>query len=382
MIIKYLTIAIIFITNIYTVLSQVTIGNTEKPADGALLQLKNKTEDPTTGSNANKGLMLPRVQLISPSELYPMFDKDDTNYTTEQKSNHTGLIVYVPELWNDNYCPGIYTWNGENWNALIQKKELDQSTFTDGEGNIYTYANFGGTYWMTQNVRSITEYGSGDYSRLLADITEEGTLTGLGINTGESNNPLFITDKSDIIGKQNDYYMNGSLIEATLEEFVEKMGLIYRYPQALKACPTGWRLPNQDEFIEMYEYIKNATGTTISTAGESMKNDQSSYAYKNNPTSNISWDGVNVCDQNSINIGFKAMPTGAINFKTNTNQGTYGSSAFWWYNQGTDFATLNTPYMQRYAIKWNSTELSTIDPATGVVARVYLNSGNSVRCIK
>ena len=119
---KFLTLTLLIIANIAIGRSQVTIGNTEKPIDGSLLQLKDIDKVTDGSKNANKGIMLPRVQLTTPTELYPMFDLGDVNYTTVQKEIHTGLLVYVPERWNsNNYDPGIYVWNGIIWKPLAEK---------------------------------------------------------------------------------------------------------------------------------------------------------------------------------------------------------------------------------------------------------------------
>lgn len=96
--------------------AQVTIGMTEAPAQGALLQLKSKADD-TSLSNANQGLGLPRVNLTSITNLYPMFP-DGYDKSAEDRI-HTGLIVYnINENLEDGDGKGIYYWDGEKWYPL------------------------------------------------------------------------------------------------------------------------------------------------------------------------------------------------------------------------------------------------------------------------
>ncbi|MFT4222892.1 hypothetical protein [Dysgonomonas sp.] len=113
-------------------LSQVTIGLDEKPAEGTLLQLKNKN---VTGQTANstKGLLLPRVELDP--------DKSATGNNLAEKlvkslqitlppgtiidtQLHTGLTVYNTAsgtiadgapFAGEKICPGVYIWDGAEW---------------------------------------------------------------------------------------------------------------------------------------------------------------------------------------------------------------------------------------------------------------------------
>lgn len=125
--------------------SQVTIGSGNAPEAGALLQLK---ENENKDANANKGMMLPRVQLTDANNLYPMFEVSPNSGTanssyntqilkTKEDSNHIGLIVY-----NTNICSllgrGIYVWNGEEWipiNVTPRKFSLSNSTYDFNSGS-------------------------------------------------------------------------------------------------------------------------------------------------------------------------------------------------------------------------------------------------------
>ena len=59
-----LLICLTLLSFVYTK-GQVTIGNDESTAQGALLQLKDQTGITNGDANANKGLGLPRVKLLS-----------------------------------------------------------------------------------------------------------------------------------------------------------------------------------------------------------------------------------------------------------------------------------------------------------------------------
>ncbi|MDR1556282.1 MAG: hypothetical protein LBS88_04525 [Tannerellaceae bacterium] len=98
--------------------AQVTIGVAEAPVAGALLQLKDIAAAAQGGKNATKGLLMPRVNLVSDTELKPMIE----DATLGQKEEHTGLVVY--NLTNNGFLKkGIMVWNGQEWNHLKNKEE-------------------------------------------------------------------------------------------------------------------------------------------------------------------------------------------------------------------------------------------------------------------
>jgi hypothetical protein len=113
MIKKLLTTLSILIISVICANSQVTIGSLIEPAKGALLDLKEHEPD-QDNATANKGLLLPRVELEHINEFTLI-----TNPTTEQKANHTGLLVYnltVDE--SKSLERGTYQWDGNKWKRI------------------------------------------------------------------------------------------------------------------------------------------------------------------------------------------------------------------------------------------------------------------------
>lgn len=105
---NYLFLTILLVCST-TMIAQVTIGSSEEPVKGALLDLK---EDGTT----SKGLGLPRVALQAYNKV--KMGADAPEYT--DKENHMGLVVYNvnPDY---NQCdtasipPGLHIWDGQKW---------------------------------------------------------------------------------------------------------------------------------------------------------------------------------------------------------------------------------------------------------------------------
>lgn len=115
--VNFLFCFFIFYSQIF---AQVTIGYNEAPVGGALLQLKNSSN--TIGPNATKGLMLPRVKLLS-TQLDDSEYKDlsQTIHGTSDlwnNNSHVGLLIYNINDNNLDICPGMYVWNGNEWKRL------------------------------------------------------------------------------------------------------------------------------------------------------------------------------------------------------------------------------------------------------------------------
>lgn len=90
--------------------SQVTIGTSSSPINGALLQLK-ETND--IDSNATKGLALPRVPLQNFNSLLPCAENTPAN-----QSAHKGLTVYNTTE-SGIFKAGMYVWDGTSWQNLL-----------------------------------------------------------------------------------------------------------------------------------------------------------------------------------------------------------------------------------------------------------------------
>lgn len=127
--VKILFLLLLFICSNSTLSAQVTIGIVEEANKGSLLQLKNEEGVTDDAVNANKGLLLPRVNLSEKYELFPMFLKDPTDPTSGETIDywnnkldydlmHTGLMVYnMNEDYEKDLCLGVNTWDGEKWNC-------------------------------------------------------------------------------------------------------------------------------------------------------------------------------------------------------------------------------------------------------------------------
>lgn len=109
---------VILLSGFSGIKAQVTVGMGEKPADGAILQLKETDE---TGVNSARGLLMPRVKLLAETGT-DMSETMANASATWDKKVHTGLWVYnTNTVASTNICPGLYHWNGEKWVRMHEK---------------------------------------------------------------------------------------------------------------------------------------------------------------------------------------------------------------------------------------------------------------------
>lgn len=248
----------LFLANAFFVASvqaQVTIGSTEEPRGGALLDLK-ETNDLST-----KGLLLPRVDLMHPNFLYPMFDVGDPNYSTaeeikKQNEMHKGLVVY-----NTNECfnlsgkdKGVFLWIGNAW-INVNQITSESKYFQDSrDGKAYAYKEFvdastgvSAGEWMLENLAfDPTAKIYPEYPSYLFENKQDGSVP----------------------SKKYFYYPQNSADKTSPEStWVKQFGYMYNYSAAMNignesgfanlqgVCPTGWHIPSTDEWKKLIEVI-------------------------------------------------------------------------------------------------------------------------------
>lgn len=356
--------------------AQVTIGSGKLPNKGALLDLKQFEEE----VSSSKGLGLPRVQLTSKKNLYPMFDVgyDKAN----EDLAHIGLVVYVPDFFDVDNCPGAYVWDGTEWIYLLNRAKEDAPAFTDGEGNTYTYAKYGDTYWMTQNVRTVTKKGLGVTQIpywIKGPMAHSATAQGLDTPLG-----IIVRSTSDIAQQADiSYVENGVSTTMSFSDYISRFGLMYNYEQALDACPDGWRLPNYGDWKKLLENIAASIGETINlpaaptsqtihlpqTINEALKYPSVNIGSKDSK-SPIQWKGVSICDETDENLLFNVLPSGAVHTTYNDRAWHFANGAFFWiYDNDT--------------ITGNVFRISVMATSAGNIG-IYQkqNVGYSIRCIR
>ncbi|MDR1437185.1 MAG: hypothetical protein LBI65_03600, partial [Candidatus Symbiothrix sp.] len=87
--------------------AQVTIGSTNPPKEGAILDLNN---------GAKGGLVLSNVAITNPGEIPNNFPgMNEIEDLTVAKKNLKGAIIYNA---NADICTGVHVWDGIRWKRL------------------------------------------------------------------------------------------------------------------------------------------------------------------------------------------------------------------------------------------------------------------------
>ncbi|NDV68870.1 FISUMP domain-containing protein [Dysgonomonas sp. 25] len=278
----------IIILALFTTISlqaQVTIGSSEAPAQGALLDLK---ESGTT----TKGLGMPRVEL---NNLTPT---NNTEFSTSiggsgnwSMTDHVGLIVYNSK--DKAKCPvtesiykGLYVWDGNKWEGIgIKKPEVPLAPTNESEWGTqvlrhpakagvyeeFISASFGTTgRWMVTNLAA-SAY-DGIHHSTYGTINERTLIGPDGNMGGAYNMAAWCYPSSTSPTTSTEYEANphiGYLYTwdaATagkggvdgLQNVVDEQGLIH--PEVQGICPAGWHLPSDREWTDLEnEIIRNTT---------------------------------------------------------------------------------------------------------------------------
>jgi uncharacterized protein (TIGR02145 family) len=203
------------------------------------------------------------------------------------------------------------------------KKENENITVTDYEGNIYKTVKLGRQLWMAENLRS-TRFNDGTE---IANITD-----GLSWGDPSATTPAYC------------WYNNDSV------SFMSTYGALYNYyaVKTSKLCPTGWHVSSDDEWTTMIALF----GTPGEAGGKLCE------------TGNLHWQSIINATNES---GFTALPGG----RRYINYGAFlemGKAGYWWTS--TPWGSFQAYYRGIY-------------PNMGVISGWVENGvGYSVRCVK
>ncbi len=320
-----LKLAIILLTPLWfsSMNSQVTIGMDEIPESGALLQIK---EIQTSGSEANssKGILLPRVNLVSRTSLVPTLKASEEN--EQEKLKHTGLVVF-----NVNIVPntdpaltleeGVYIWDGAKWKAGKKKN--------NGQTNNFIVPVFASVYYINTQQTQIKATVSSN-AEWVASVTDDpNNLISLITTSGSSGKTEFqfnlagISPAKDLNTTATITFTsitNPQVVENVTFE-LKQIANGYYFPElnvvfggsssgsqtsASNYCsnlsPAGtWRLPTQFELAGAFALIKMNNNSPVANYGFASGNyywTSSKYNASFSRTVLFS-DGVSSSDQNA-----------------------------------------------------------------------------------
>jgi len=107
-------------------------------------------------------------------------------------------------------------------------------------------------------------------------------------------------------------------------------GVLYNWPAALTACPSGWQLPTDNE----WKQLEMAIGMSQSEADDT---DDTGYRGTNEGTKLKATSGWNSKGNGTDDFGFSALPGGGRNYDGGFDDVGYGGN--WW--SSTEYYTDN-----------------------------------------
>jgi len=138
-----------------------------------------------------------------------------------------------------------------------------------------------------------------------------------------------------------------------------KYGRLYTWDAAKKACPSGWHLPSNLEWIGLAQFIlKEREGTIINSNKDQMYDESVGRHLKSKFGWNSSRNGTDAYGFSGLPAGYRNVPEG--------NYFQIGESTFWW-----------TSTKGKYALAWNLNNGDYFGRYDN-----YEGSGFSVRCVK
>ncbi len=223
------------------------------------------------------------------------------------------------------------------------------ASVTDVDGNVYNVVVIGDQAWMAENLR-VSKYRNGD--PITSDLNNEEWL-----DTNVGAYAIYPHDEAEGLN--------------TEQEMVEAYGKLYNWyavDDSRGLCPSGWRVPTDEDIVVLTDYIKsNIQQDDIANVLKSCRQVNSPLGGDCDQEDHPRWN-ENQTHHGTDDLGFNALPAG----NRQTSYGGYETIGHWWTiwsstEYGADQA------VQRW-IRSNSGSIFDLDPAAK-------QAGKSVRCI-
>lgn len=236
---------------------------------------------------------------------------------------------------------------------LIGCSKEEKSTVVDWEGNEYKTKNYGGTWWMIENLRTTKS------------------------NDGEN---IWVSSENDAHSYSTPYCY---FVEDN-EKDLKKRGCLYNWSAAQQVCPEGWHLPTAADYesltnymrgIKKYCYKGNSNAIAKAMSAKTVWAKCDSAGTPGNGYMGAGGGIGIVVVVNDINIpsnnasGFDAVPVGYYSPLIDNCFGYYSIKANFWLADEVDN---NTAHI--FGLIYNEPDV--------VVSTEDKSFGMSVRCVK
>lgn len=273
-------------------------------------------------------------------------ETDPTGGTDYSISGSSQLLsvpyaLYAAESSGSNFpdnlqMGGMLYWDGSTWGQIAPGVEGSVLTMVDGvptwvkglnpfefmddrDGTIYNFVTIGNQTWMAENLR------------YLPSVSKPSTVS--------------LTAPYNYV-----YGYNGTDVDAAKATAnYNTYGVLYNWPAALNACPTGWHLPSDAEWTELTDFLGGED-----VAGGKLKEEGTEHWFSSNAEA-------------TNETGFTGLPGGCLDW----GGSFYGLTYYgWWWS-----STQSDPeYAWERYLYWG---YSNLGRDSG-----YKEIGFAVRCVK
>lgn len=265
------------------------------------------------------------LPIIEKGICYGIYPNEPTIYgdTVRSIKNSTSFACFLKNLSPSTtyyYRAYVITSKGVDYGDIRTFITLPNETVTDIDGNVYKTVKIGEQTWLAENLRT-TKLNNG------TSITKV-------VNKNDwcnTSNPAYCYYNNDMASYKNDY-------GAIYNQYAVKTN---------KLCPTGWKVPSEDDYLTLKNYLSTNVGGKLKDTGVDY------------------WESPNTGATNSI--GFTALPGGyrdEYSYKS-IDFASLGRQGYWWTS---DSGTI-------VIISYNDENLKSDDYNGG-------SMGASIRCIK
>lgn len=355
---------IIMLICICATYGQVTIGSLIEPREGVLLDLK---ENSSIQNNSNKGLMLPRVNIVNlqPTSNTGSYGLSASIGSPQTESwdlaAHIGLTVY-----NLNPCPvgksliydevGVQIWDGKKWYSVMPHPKIIDATPAETSGadiwggsvvrhaakpnpsdpTKYTYlefysADFGSAgRWMTTNLVAWA-YDSNVTGVTLPELPSKVLEFTPSWAYPETPTDPATLKSNPFLGILYNWYAANANKALINNEGGRPYGTSTLYGSTLTVtrnqgiCPNGWHLPSDYEWTELENEITRNTIRYANVVDNIYTNDSDILPQDNiHPALSVEWERGSTqgqavkapCIINGTNPGgkSKSIAEGGFNF--------------------------------------------------------------------
>lgn len=128
-----------------------------------------------------------------------------------------------------------------------------------------------------------------------------------------------------------DWFVENLAFEGAGKPFLDSpamtdiFGMFYTWNEAAKACPAGWRLPSNEDFLALHNSLTGAKNTAAKTTFYGNMGDCMADAYLNDIKLWEFWPGVNINNK----TGLAMIPAGYATINEDGNARYYGSTYYY-----------------------------------------------------